>query len=32
MVEKYGSRDEILPTLMHTSKAGCDVLMDKMGE
>lgn len=30
MVEKYGDRDEILPTLMHTSKAGCDILMDKL--
>lgn len=32
VIEKYGSRDEILPTLINTSKAGCDVLMDKMGE
>lgn len=30
MVEKYGSKDEVLPGLMHTSKAGCDVLMNKM--
>ena len=30
MVEKYGPKDEVLPSLMHTSKAGCDVLMNKM--
>lgn len=30
MVEKYGPKDEVLPDLMHTSKAGCDVLMNKM--
>lgn len=30
MVEKYGPREEVLPGLMHTSKAGCDVLMNKM--
>ena len=30
MVEKYGPKDEVLPGLMHTSKAGCDVLMNKM--
>ena len=29
-IEKYGTRDEVLPGLMHTSKAGCDVLMNKM--
>lgn len=29
-VEKYGPKDEVLPSLMHTSKAGCDVLMNKM--
>ncbi|MCM1106979.1 MAG: ATP-binding cassette domain-containing protein [Blautia sp.] len=30
MVEKYGTRQEVLPTLMDTSKAGCDVLLDKL--
>lgn len=30
MVERYGTRDEIFPTLMNTTKAGCDVLMDKL--
>lgn len=30
MVEKYGPKDEVLPGLMHTFKAGCDVLMNKM--
>ena len=30
MVEKYGPKYEVLPSLMHTSKAGCDVLMNKM--
>ncbi len=30
MVEKYGPKDEVLPGLMNTSKAGCDVLMNKM--
>ena len=30
MVEKYGPKDEVLPSLMHTSKAGCDVLMNTM--
>ncbi|MCM1284166.1 MAG: ATP-binding cassette domain-containing protein [Roseburia sp.] len=30
MVEKYGTREEVLPTLMDTSKAGCDVLLDKL--
>ena len=30
MVEKYGPKDEVLPSLMHTSKTGCDVLMNKM--
>ena len=30
MVEKYGPKDEVLPGLMHTSKARCDVLMNKM--
>lgn len=29
-VEKYGARDEVLPTLMDTSRAGCDALLDKM--
>lgn len=29
IVEKYGSKDEILPGLMHTSKAGCEILMEK---
>lgn len=31
-VERYGTRDEILPTLMDMSRAGCDVLMDKLDE
>ena len=30
-VEKYDARDEVLPTLMDTSRAGCDMLLDKMG-
>ncbi|MCI7107764.1 MAG: ATP-binding cassette domain-containing protein [Lachnospiraceae bacterium] len=30
VVEKYGPKEEVLPGLMHTSRAGCDVLMDKM--
>jgi len=30
MVEKYGPKDEVLPGLMHTSKDGCNVLMNKM--
>lgn len=29
IVEKYGLKDEILPGLMHTSKAGCEILMEK---
>lgn len=29
-VEQYGTKEEVLPKLMHTSKAGCDVLMNKM--
>lgn len=31
VVERYGPREEVLPTLMGTSRAGCDLLMDKMG-
>ena len=30
VVEKYGPKEEVLPGLMHTSRAGCDVLMDNM--
>ncbi len=30
-VEKYGERSEVLPTLMDTARAGCDVLLDKLG-
>lgn len=30
LVEQYGSKEEILPTLINPAKAGCDVLMEKM--
>lgn len=30
VVERYGPKDEILPTLIGTARAGCDILMDKL--
>lgn len=30
VVERYGSREEVLPTLMGTARAGCDVLLEKL--
>lgn len=30
LVERYGTKEEILPTLMDASREGCDILMDKM--
>lgn len=30
IVEKYGEKKEVLPMLINTSRAGCDILMDKL--